>query len=240
MLNNACKWFTANNLKINQNKTQKLLVSANRNFTDGSSITFLGLTIDDSLSWSQHIEIVCKRLSSAVFMFRQLKKVLDFNTLRMAYFALFHSKITYGIVAWGNSSHSIDVFILQKKVIRIIFGARYRDHCRPIFLKMKIMPLPTLYIYHSLIEIYHKKDTFSLNSDLHGHNTRAANCIHTKRFRLAMSKANSLNLNIYNHLPAQVRDMSLVKYKLCIKEFLLKHCFYNVEEYFNVPFHTTA
>jgi DNA integrity scanning protein DisA with diadenylate cyclase activity len=33
----------------------------------------------------------------------------------------------------GNSSHSENIFKLQKRIIRIIMGARPRDSCRELF-----------------------------------------------------------------------------------------------------------
>jgi hypothetical protein len=40
----------------------------------------------------------------------------------MIYHSLFHAVMTYGIIFWGNSSHSMQVFRMQKKAIRIIMG----------------------------------------------------------------------------------------------------------------------
>jgi hypothetical protein len=52
-----------------------------------------------------------------------------------------HSLINYGIIFWGNSSLSINVFRLHKTVITAIIGSRPTDPCRELFTKSKILPL---------------------------------------------------------------------------------------------------
>jgi len=42
---------------------------------------------------------------------------MNTNTIIMIYHSLFHAVMTYGIIFWGNSSHSIQVFGMQKKNI---------------------------------------------------------------------------------------------------------------------------
>jgi hypothetical protein len=55
------------------------------------------------------------------------------------------SIISYGIIFWGGSSYANKVFILQKKIIRIITNIRPRDSCRRIFKNMEIMTLNSFY-----------------------------------------------------------------------------------------------
>jgi hypothetical protein len=66
--------------------------------------------------------------------------------LRLFYFAHVHSIMSYGIIFWGDSSHIHKVFILQKKIIRIISNTRPRDFCREVFRKMEIMTVYSQYI----------------------------------------------------------------------------------------------
>jgi len=48
--------------------------------------------------------------------------------------------MTYGLLFWENSSHNIHVFRLQKKIIRIMMGARSRESCREFFTILGILP----------------------------------------------------------------------------------------------------
>jgi hypothetical protein len=58
---------------------------------------------------------------------------------KMIYYSYFHSVMTYGLLFWGLSSDSMKIFILQKKIIRIIMGCRSSDSCR----KLLFNPLNT-------------------------------------------------------------------------------------------------
>jgi hypothetical protein len=75
----------------------------------------LGLIIDDNLSWKTHIDYLLFKLNSAFFATRTVKSVMSQDALRMIYFSYVHSIMTYGIILWGNSPHSIKTFRIKKK-----------------------------------------------------------------------------------------------------------------------------
>ena len=233
---NVETWFTINKLKLNDNKTQKLLFTSNNNLSVTGNVKLLGVVVDNNLNWSGHVEHISKKLSSIIFLIRQLKPVLGLDTLKSAYFSLFHSHLTYAIILWGNSSHSIKIFRLQKKVIRLLANADRLEPCQPLFRSLCIMPLPSLYIYSCLLEIHSNKDSFDTYSDFHDYNTRASNLLKPQRLRLTRSVKNSLNLNLFNTLPPHVKQLNYNKFKNTIKQFILRHCFYSVDEYLNTAY----
>ena len=53
---------------------------------------------------------------------RSIKPFMSLGVLRSTYFSYVHSIISYGILFWGNSSHSEEIFKIQKKIIRIIMN----------------------------------------------------------------------------------------------------------------------
>jgi hypothetical protein len=88
--------------------------------TNSECIKFLGLNTDDKLSQKNHIYYLVTKLSSACFIMRAIKPIMSLGSLGMIYFAYIHSVLTYRIIFWGNSSYTIKVFRIQKKVIRIM------------------------------------------------------------------------------------------------------------------------
>jgi hypothetical protein len=62
-----------------------------------------------------------------------MKHYSNTETLKMLYQAYFHSTATYGLVFWGNSTDTNEVFLLQKKIIIIMIGINPRSTCRPFF-----------------------------------------------------------------------------------------------------------
>lgn len=229
-------WFNANKLKINNNKTQKLFVSSNHIYTEGNNVKLLGVILDDNLSWSGHVEYLSKSLPSTIFLIRQLNSVVDQNTLVSTYFALFHSHISYAVFLWGNSGHAFKIFRLQKRAIRAIAKIGGKEHCRPFFIKFGILPLPSIYVYSTVLEIHSNIKNFCFQSDVHGYNTRSANMVRQERFKLSKSKSNTLNVNLYNKIPPRIRQLNYTRLKSAVKSHLLKHCFYSVQEFLETPF----
>jgi len=80
--------------------------------------------------------------------------------------------MTYSLLFWGNSPDSIKIFRLQKKIIRIMVGCRYRDSCKKLFINLEILPLPSHYILSLLMFMIRNRSEFLVNSEIHHINTR--------------------------------------------------------------------
>jgi len=78
---------------------------------------------------------------------KSIKPFVSMKILKVIYFAYFHSIMSYGIIFWGNSAASVKAFRMQKRIIRIMTGSRNRLSCRPLFKRMGILPLPSMYIF---------------------------------------------------------------------------------------------
>jgi len=116
-----------------------------------SCTNFLGLTLDSTLSWKTHIDQLSSKLNTACYIIRSLKSVISTKNLRTIYFSYVHSIIAYGIIFWGNSLHSNNIFKLQKMAIRIIMNVDNRVSFRELFKKLNILPLHFLYILSVLL-----------------------------------------------------------------------------------------
>ena len=90
----------------------------------------------------------------------------------MIYYADFHALMTYGMLFWIKSSHSIEVFGLQKKIISIMMGARSKDSCGEFFKILGILSLTAQYIYSITMLIVTNKEYFMENSTLYDIKTR--------------------------------------------------------------------
>ena len=84
------------------------------------STKFLGVFIDNALTWENHINELCKKLPSVCFALYRLKNVTNRKVLLSYYYAQFYSRIAYGITFWGGSHHCDRVFKLQKKLSGIL------------------------------------------------------------------------------------------------------------------------
>jgi len=77
-------------------------------------IKFLGIIINDTINWKYHIGPIPPQLSAVCYVMRSVKPYMSLNSLRIVYYSNFNSIINYGLPFWGNSSHSIKIFRMQK------------------------------------------------------------------------------------------------------------------------------
>lgn len=106
---NIEQWFSNNRLTLNANKTNYVVFSSsakrmNKSITlkiGGEEITkvqtckYLGVTLDASLHYKEHIKIVCSKLSRACFTLYQARYHFPLSTLKAIYFGTFHCHLTY-------------------------------------------------------------------------------------------------------------------------------------------------
>jgi hypothetical protein len=65
---------------------------------------------DNTLSWKGYIDKIVPRLKQACYKIRAVKPFSLQDILKTTYYGYFHSLMTYGLLFWGNSSHSMEVF----------------------------------------------------------------------------------------------------------------------------------
>ncbi len=62
------------------------------------SLEFLGIYMDETLTWKHHIEKVCSN-----YIINKVKHVFAKSTLKTLYLTLIQSHINYGLSIWGSS-----------------------------------------------------------------------------------------------------------------------------------------
>jgi hypothetical protein len=117
---------------------------------------FLGIYLDEFLTWKPHIKHVKNKISRALFAIKQVKHVLPHETLRTLYLALIHPHISYGIMAWGSANASTlhPVKVLQKRAMRMIHNSAYNSHTDPMLKNAKILKIDDLYEYQAALFMF--------------------------------------------------------------------------------------
>jgi hypothetical protein len=76
--------------------------------------------IDNTLFWKGHIYKIVPRMSLACYIMTVSKPFFFLqDILKMIYYAYFHSGITYGLLFWGNSSHSMNILDYKRKLLEL-------------------------------------------------------------------------------------------------------------------------
>ena len=111
-----------------------------------NNTNFLGLNIDQDLSWKHHIKEVTSKISKLSGIMIRARHYLPLKTLQTIYNALVYPYLTYYNALWASTypSRLEGLHKVQKKIVRIITFSKYLQETRAIFLSLGL--LTTVYI----------------------------------------------------------------------------------------------
>ena len=110
-----------------QNSQQLNIYIDNNKIKSVNKQKLLGIYIDESLLWSDHIDYLCANISSKISLLKQLSPYIPFEAQKMFYQRYILPLIDYGSITWGTTSNNnIERLLkLQKRAERIILNANY-------------------------------------------------------------------------------------------------------------------
>ena len=191
---------------------------------------FLGVILDNGLTWKQHLLHISKKISKSVGILSRARKFLNKKTLLQLYYSFLYPYLTYCNIIWGNAPDYIlwPIFRSQKRAIRIINNIRRRDSTKSSFEHLRILRLPDIYTFSALIFVYKYKNDllptpfngfYITQRQIHRYPTRNADQL---RIPLAKTKLASrfikcTGVNIWNSFDSIVTtDMGLGALKRAI------------------------
>ena len=199
-------------------------------------VTFLGVEVDKKLSWKNHINHICNKISKSIAILRILRFSFPKHILIMVYMSLIYSYINYCNLIWGSADecHLRPLIVLQKKAVRLINNSNVRDPSAPIFYDFKILPIPQVFHFNCLKFIYKclKENSFPVirqrildNCSYHNYETRHRSLLNPSFGRLHICKKAYLSqsINLWNTLDVSLKESkSLHIFKSNVKHFLLE------------------
>ena len=181
-----------------------------------SHTKFLGLHIDDKLTWKTHIQVVAGKVSRMIGILAKLKNDLTLHAMRTLYVSMIHPLLRYGLIFWGSASNCRlnRLVVSQKKAIRVINRAGYVDHSEPLFKKSFILKFEDLhklemckFIFKDLCDC-NEHFNFTPISSSHGYGTR--NNLHLSlpqpRINILRNSVFFKGINLYNQLADSIKS----------------------------------
>ena len=265
-LKNLYLWLSVNRLALNMDKTNfvifhpfnkplKLNVTIkinNKAICEKKSIKYLGVFIDSTLSWKEHISCISKKISRTVGILYKIRPFVTTKIMKDIYYALMYSYLVYAVEVWGSAcdSHLSNLLTIQKRAIRLM---TYKDQfpsipgplhpSNPLFLELQILKVKDIFMLQ-IAKFIHKcinmniignfNQWFLLNRDVHAHMTRSNfdnSCIGTNNLFIPYGRTSNYGLKkikvsgpkIWNSLPSEIRNIkSLIKFKNVVKNYLLE------------------
>ena len=144
-----------------------------------SEFNFLGIMLDEFLSWNPHTKMVTAKISKTLGVIKRVRKFLPFHALEKIYNALIVPHLNYGLKLWGTNLKAVTT--AQKRAIRIITCSKFLAHTGPLFKQNHILKVEDMFKLQCLKLFYKiQKGTVPQylttltvhNRDIHDHFTR--------------------------------------------------------------------
>lgn len=243
LINRACdelkQWCKSNRLILNESKTTCVYFRKCGNLPNlpnkSESVKSLGCNVDSNLTWAAQVDSVCKKLNSAYYLILRLRSTLDYDNLVKIYYAVAYPYMTYCVIIWGASTTWKRIFILQKRILRLIFNVGPGTSCKQLFRVNNILTFPCLLIYKTASYIFNNISDYRTNGDFHNYYTRFGPMLSVPRHRTALfEKSPSYRgIKMFNALPSDIQNsQSLSNFKTKLKKYLISSCFYSVEDFY--------
>ena len=251
-LRSVKKWLDANKLSLNIDKTNYIIFHSSsvkvpsdavikigkKSIKRVKFVKFLGLLLDEHLSWKYHLSELSKKLARTCGMFFKIRNLLPLDVLICLYNALFLSFLQYGLIVWGQTyaSYIEPVFRLQKKAIRAISFQPRLSPSLPIFKDLKLLKLSDIFELRLLTFVFDSVNKtspecfhnfFVFNSSVHLYCTRQASqgdlyLTRQNSLQYGLKSLRYLGAKLWNTLPAELRNApSKISFKAKLKTYLL-------------------
>ena len=110
-----------------------------------NTMKFLGVLLDDNLSWKEHIKYLENRIAKNIGLMYRAKPFLDKESMLALYYSYIHSYLNY---AWGSTylTNLKKLRSQQKHAIRIVHNKTKFEHTKELFKSASVLNLCKLNI----------------------------------------------------------------------------------------------
>lgn len=244
------EWITANRLKINVEKTKYILYSyrgqnslrqpikiGHEIVEQTDCVKFLGIKIDEKLTFSHHVSHISNKISSCLGMLCRLREFVPLSILGSVYNAIVLPHICYGIECWYGAPEYIkgEIRVLQKRSVRVMNFLSYNDHTNVYFHGMKLLPVDCIYSLSVASYVYRTinaenfdnvlKAKLRTHQDQHSYPTRSRQDYLTPRFNRVKSDSHIhyAGVKLWNEIPNNIKTCpSVLSFKRNLKNHFLE------------------
>ena len=201
------------------------------------SVKYLGILLDHHLTFRNHIENLCIKISPAIGILSKVRWILPRKLCLQLYNSLIHSRLSYCIETWGSASKSAirPLEVLQKKVVRFITFSSFTAHSPPLFKDLGILNIRKLYYLKICIRVFKELQGLSIVEPVnfrvvnHGIVTRSASnlslCILLCNTTITNALSQTMSFvgpRIYNDAPDVIKNTNSISlFKAKLKTWLL-------------------
>ena len=196
---------------------------------------FLGIYIDDRLTFGDHTSKICLKMSRSVGVMRRLRAFIPRDILKQLFYSFIYSRFTYGIICYGSAyQNQIQrVKNVINRSLKLVFNTRILTS--DLLKREKVLDFDMAYKYFCTIKMYRilrlnnhpslaaKINSFQTN---HAYITRAVTNEHlTLPLFMSTKCQNSFiyrGIEFWNSIPLDLRNISddVNAFKRLLKQFM--------------------
>jgi hypothetical protein len=232
------QWFLCNRLTVNYDKTNFMIFKPSA-LTD-NAITcdnlrlifggliiqrirvtkFLGILVDENLTWSAHVSQLISKVSSLIGIMCRKRHLLPFPCRKNIYFSLIYSQLVYGVEIYANAQKSVlkPLIIKCNSLLRVLQFKPRRTAIRDLYTTFNTLPVDLLHNLYTMSLMYRCMydpinvpraivNLFKSNRSISQHNTRSCNDFYLDG-NLSRSSISYRGPSTWSKLPTSLKDRS--------------------------------
>ena len=246
-------WFITNKLTLNASKSTFIIFKsryskisnlpnklefAKSEISRSDSVKYLGLTLDEHLTFNQHVQSVCNSIKRYFKIFYNIRRYLHIKQAEVLYYSMIYSRIKYGIAVYGHTSKSNlnRIQTLQNQLMKVLTSREYRFPTNALHTEHKILKVADIFLQEKLSFVHNFMnnklpsmfDNYYIKfSQIHNITTRNSNLnfivpIFKSRFGSYALKIDGAT--VWNELDNSIKQITNVKtFRSKVKEKLLQY-----------------
>ena len=235
-LHQLSEWFATNKLTLSLEKTQynifhnknkfipaecNTMNIQNNNVVRVNEAKYLGVVLDEALSWKGHIDQLSKSLQKYASSFKIIKNHIPPHCKKQLFFAHVNSRIQYGIEVYGNAPNKYlkRVQVLQNKILKTLFNKPWDMSTIDLHHELELLKVCDVFKMRISQFVFKSRkkllpnifnDYYHLVNEVHDYETRDASELYVKRSRTATGakSAKIRGAQIFNDIPSEVKNCS--------------------------------
>lgn len=202
-----------------------------------STTRFLGIIVDESLSWREQTDWVSRKINKSIGIIRRVSHLVTTNCLLTLYYSLIYPYLSYCNIVWVSTFPTTlhKMLVLQKRFVRIATRSESHISSAPLFQKLQILTIYDINISQICVFIYkilssegnipeQFKTYFKANSQVHSYSTRQSSDLHPPKFLTCRGQFSIRfrGTKLWNGFSHLAKNCSSIKcYKRCLKDHLI-------------------
>ena len=207
------------------------LVANNDQLQNVTKFKYLGVIINQHLTWHDHIEQLQSKIEKRLGVLKRIKHLPPVYARRTYVATMVIPILEYASIVWGDKNNKVlmdSIQVLQNKAAKLVLDRATHSSSTQALLDLNWMNLSTRrlmqrgFIMHNFINDSERNSMITRGSDYHSHNTRSKETIRSIRSNTNWGLLRSFNsaLTDWNSLP---EDMRCLPVYMSLKISLLKH-----------------